>query len=533
MLQDREAMQLRDLVALEQLGLKVRAYEHGLSRRIRWVHTTELADASHYLQGGELILTTGLWRKRRGDEEHFVAILARTGVCGVVYGLPKPNARVPSTLIEACERHELPLLEASFDLPFISISKAVIDQFTDERQAALLSSIRRNDQLVNAMVDGNGSEGVIGVLARHRSLRPWLLAADGAIICSSPPEPSIADCRAAVRAIASAKKLPAEVLFSGETYGTAFPILADRADERYLVVRVREAELATEDRAAIEQALAFLRIESVRLQAVRAVESRFARELLHLIAEGESHAAEIAARLRSFDIDPDRSLVALVALVSEPDSSNLAHTVDVMDAFFALRNTLAVVAAGSDEAVAIFGPPASESDLGALGAELAETLRVKIERVSPIVGIGGRVNGARALRRSLVEAQQAARLGGRSPDSVSVTTYEQLASYKLLLALQEEELRDTFRVALLGPLVEYDERRKTELVQTLDVFLRSSGQWQEAASQLNVHVNTLRYRLARIEELTGRSLDSMESRVDFFLALRAGEQVASRLTLAS
>jgi purine catabolism regulator len=312
-----------------------------------------------------------------------------------------------------------------------------------------------------------------------------------------------------------------------------FPILADRADERYLVIRAREAELATEDRAAIDQALAFLQIESVRLQAVRAVETRFARELLHLIAEGESHAAEIAARLRSFDVDPDQSLVALVALVSESDPRVLSHTVDVMDVFFALRNTPAVVAAGDDEAVAIFGPPAAESDLGALGAELAETLRLKLEQATLIVGIGGPVNAARALRRSLVQAQQAARLGARTPGRVSVSTYEQLASYKLLLALQEEELRDTFYVALLGPLVEYDDRRKTELVQTLDVFLRLSGQWQEAASQLNVHVNTLRYRLARIEELTGRSIDSMESRVDFFLALRAGEHGSNGLNGAS
>jgi PucR family transcriptional regulator, purine catabolism regulatory protein len=57
-------------------------------------------------------------------------------------------------------------------------------------------------------------------------------------------------------------------------------------------------------------------------------------------------------------------------------------------------------------------------------------------------------------------------------------------------------------------------------VHTLEPFLRSGGQWQATAGALTIHVNTLRHRLKRVEELTGRSLQRMEDRVDFFLALR-------------
>jgi DNA-binding PucR family transcriptional regulator len=52
------------------------------------------------------------------------------------------------------------------------------------------------------------------------------------------------------------------------------------------------------------------------------------------------------------------------------------------------------------------------------------------------------------------------------------------------------------------------------------VFLDRSGSWNRCAAELHVHVNTLRYRIRRIEELTGRDLGTLENRVDFFLALR-------------
>ncbi|XVQ13549.1 PucR family transcriptional regulator [Spirillospora sp. CA-255316] len=94
-------------------------------------------------------------------------------------------------------------------------------------------------------------------------------------------------------------------------------------------------------------------------------------------------------------------------------------------------------------------------------------------------------------------------------------------SYALLLASVPEQTRWSFRTRLLGPLEEYDSVRQAELLHTLEVFLSCSGSWNRTATRLHVHVNTLRYRIRRIEELTGRDLGTLEDRVDFFLALRA------------
>jgi DNA-binding PucR family transcriptional regulator len=74
---------------------------------------------------------------------------------------------------------------------------------------------------------------------------------------------------------------------------------------------------------------------------------------------------------------------------------------------------------------------------------------------------------------------------------------------------------------VLDPVLAYDARTGAGLRETLEAFLDCSGSWSRAAEQLHLHVNTVRYRIGRVEELTGRDLGSFPDRVDVFLALRS------------
>lgn len=93
-------------------------------------------------------------------------------------------------------------------------------------------------------------------------------------------------------------------------------------------------------------------------------------------------------------------------------------------------------------------------------------------------------------------------------------------SCELLLASVPAPVLRSFRERLLRPLAEYDARHNAELLSTLRSFLACDGSWTACASRLYVHVNTVRYRIGRIEALTGRDLSALPDRVDFFLALR-------------
>jgi purine catabolism regulator len=104
-----------------------------------------------------------------------------------------------------------------------------------------------------------------------------------------------------------------------------------------------------------------------------------------------------------------------------------------------------------------------------------------------------------------------------------VATFQDLGSFQLLLSLQDEEALRLFCDSILGPIEAGDGHYGGELMRSLEAFIEENGQWERAARRLYCHRHTLRYRIRRVEELTGRSLSSARDRIEFWLALRGRE----------
>ncbi|MEU2720371.1 PucR family transcriptional regulator [Streptomyces smyrnaeus] len=136
------------------------------------------------------------------------------------------------------------------------------------------------------------------------------------------------------------------------------------------------------------------------------------------------------------------------------------------------------------------------------------------------LGVSAAVHSAEGLRGALEEARHARRVAAARPGAVRAAGHEELASHVLLLPFVPDDVRRAFTARLLDPLREYDRKHRAELVPTLEAFLSSDGSWTRCAGRLHLHVNTLRYRVSRIEQLTGRDLSRLEDKLDFFLALR-------------
>ncbi|SEG11405.1 PucR C-terminal helix-turn-helix domain-containing protein [Actinacidiphila yanglinensis] len=136
------------------------------------------------------------------------------------------------------------------------------------------------------------------------------------------------------------------------------------------------------------------------------------------------------------------------------------------------------------------------------------------------IGVSAAVHSPEGLRGALEEARHARRVAAARPGRVCVAGDDELASHVLLLPFVPDDVRRAFTARLLDPLHAYDRRHRAELIPTLEAFLDCDGSWTRCASRLHLHVNTLRYRIGRIEQLTGRDLARLEDKLDFFLALR-------------
>ncbi len=213
----------------------------------------------------------------------------------------------------------------------------------------------------------------------------------------------------------------------------------------------------------------------------------------------------------------ERRLALLVAQGLGADAQGLPYR--VADGMAVL--VLAVERFGGAEALAAWAT-ALHRQLAAAWSEGA--LSGGLGRVQP--GLGG-------IRLAYQGALWALDLGERLFGAGQLTRLQDLGVYQLLVALQRSPALRDFYQELLGPLVEYDQRKGGDLLHTLEAYLNTQSSPSETAVRLHLHRNTVLYRLRRIRELLGRDLDDPEQRLALQLALRARRVLAAAADLPS
>ncbi|WP_043266928.1 PucR family transcriptional regulator [Streptomyces sp. CT34] len=571
-------MRLRALLDTHSLGLRLLGGEDELDRTVRGVMTTDLRDPSRYLSGGELVLTGLAWRREPEDSERFVRILAAAGVAGLAAGEAELGA-IPDDLVQACRRHRLPLFSVVEDVSFASITEHVVRQVSSERAGDLAAVVDRHRRLMTSGPAGGGPEVVLDLLGSDLDLRAWVLSPTGRQIAGStladsgPELPAELGARLAGEHLAAARtgrRGPHRVTIegggaqrldegrgSGDGPGGAtyslFPIRYEGRDLRQtllsdwlLAVEADAGDWPEERLDLLHGVTQLIAVERDRRDAARTVRRRLAQEVLELVQTG-APPAEIAARLRvaapvllpGLGTAPHWQIV--VARVEweggdvpgGPVAQSLLEEVLVDPGTFGPEpsDRIAVAHTG-DEAVALVPLPAvpdeSTDGTSADGLHADALLRVVQDPLSRgldgdgrlTIGVSASVHSAEGLRGALEEARHARRVAAARPGRVCAAGHEELASHVLLLPFVPDDVRRAFTARLLDPLRDYDRRHRAELIPTLEAFLDCDGSWTRCATRLHLHVNTLRYRVGRIEQLTGRDLSRLEDKLDFFLALR-------------
>jgi sugar diacid utilization regulator len=136
------------------------------------------------------------------------------------------------------------------------------------------------------------------------------------------------------------------------------------------------------------------------------------------------------------------------------------------------------------------------------------------------IGIGSLVDAPSALPRSLSEAQRAFKIKQASPTPYGSRRFEDLGVYRILDSGEGRPEVRSFMQEWLGELLDYDRTKRAELVKTLAHYLDCGGNYDLTAQSLQIHRSTLRYRLARIRDITGRDLQDVDTRLNLHLATR-------------
>ncbi len=259
-------------------------------------------------------------------------------------------------------------------------------------------------------------------------------------------------------------------------------------------------------------------LELMRERAVRDTERRLAGDVLAEALGGNLGAQELRSRLEPFGISGAVSVALYEVEPRAEDADVLTESLgEAGAAALAAVNT----AAGRPLLCAIFATgerdPIELARLGreALGSD-GRIVRAAVSRPAPTA----------ALRQSFHEARcalEATRThNGHAPD---VASHRDLGAFTLLLSLQDDDALRTYADNLLRPIEDGEGDYGPELLRSLEAFIERNGQWERAARDLYCHRHTLRYRIRRVEELTGRDLAQAQDRIELWLALRARELV--------
>jgi len=490
---------VRKLAFDETLALRLLAGSRGGGARLRSAQASDLAHPGRYVLPGEVVLTNGLWTDEVGAAEWVDEVRLAGGV-GIGFGISARHPTVPEELCAACDRRRLPLFEVPENVSFASVSQRVHEWTATDASALLRHQLQRTRQLAQSLAGGGGRAELLRVLEQETGLQGAFVGPGGRMMAHRGTRIT-ADIAASASHAALRGSLPSPV---GDA-ATAFGLPGQRRHST-LVVGAPMAAISDDARLIIEQIAAFIAFEDARADGFADGRQALAGELVRLLREGELGDAAFEARLEALGLDP-RGGVQVVCAPADGDL--LRYAADACGLRYAV--------AQSDEDYIVLAQAGGDSLVGQLRAALAEA------GADPVLGTSPVATGVSGVRRALAQARAALRLADRRPPGERVVDAGEVGSATLLLELLEPSAIAAYRSAVLGPLEAWDREHGGQLLPTLRTFLEVGGRWREAAALLHVHHNTLRYRLQRVEELTGRRLAVTAERVDLFLALAAAD----------
>lgn len=469
------SLTLTDLLSAPHLKLRtVGSATATIDTAIAWAAVTEMENPQPFLSGGELVLTTGVRQTTAVAQRSFVRAVKRAGAVGIGFGIGLGHETVPQPLIAEANRWGLPVVEVPYETPFIAIGKLIADSRSADHYAKLERLLGQHQVLAKALLSGGGLLALLNKLATMTRTEVALTQYGSELFSTAANPTPVNDDGWFAVALATGSR-----------------------DSSTLWLRK-----PFDDGGIVDYAKGLISVELNNLVLRRLSASKLAGAVLQDVISGTLAAADAPSRLNAVGINPALKHHVLLVQATGRAFKALAS----MPLPPALDG--AVTAVVNEELLII--APAAGSD----AAKVANALSHQLFDVglNLPVGVGGAYLHGNGLRWSYFEARDAIRR------AQPVNLPERLSLTSLLLASEDVPMADMAAEAV-GPLVEFDQAHGSELLSTLDTYLRLDGSVAAVASELTLHRNTVRYRLSQITELTGYDPAVTADRVQLWLAM--------------
>jgi purine catabolism regulator len=528
----------------------------GLDRRITGVRVLEAPETLRSVVAGDLLLTMGFaFKDDSYAQSSVVGNLARAGSAGLVVR-PEPYlGEIPLAMAAQANELAYPLLAIPEHVAYEHIALPIVQEQLMAREARAQQSFDTYRRFTQLVVEGAGVQGLLqalgelllgfaafadpelNVLARYvpsSQQRPqgetagsgrWHELLELGSLDSMVHSPR----RSSERGPDQTPEMLAE--------GIVAPLVAGHDCHGYVFAIPnpevpRDFAMVTLEHAASALALQLLKDREVA-QAEYRVRGELADDLL-AGSYGDEEDVFRRARFLRYELSVPHAL--LLVKMDEFARRIREGTYDKTHIAYLRRQFLGLVTGAvdreyprhlvrsrSDSVVLLLPVPQGSADVGAieqLAHRIVQAVTESALGIAASVAIGPICRKPGEFRSALTEAQRAAGLAAKLGKHGQVIPVERLGIYRFLAELGDRTGLEAFAKQLLEPLVNYDRARGTPFLRTLEIYLQQHGNLMHTARELHVHLNTLRYRLARISEISGIDLKDEDLRLDLLLALR-------------
>ncbi len=501
----------------------------GLERRITWSCSMRVRlPAFDSIQGGELALLT-LAKLRRLNETltHLITSLHKEGVSAIAVAAQSLEVLGTEAITLANQLH-LPLILLPPLAPIEEIEREVIAFVVSFRDEIERKATEVSQQLMQLSIQGVDVAGACDFLAQSRD--KWVVMQDAEQHIRLQAAPS------SKKALLLDDPLTDEFLRSHGLARVVEPILIRHEIVGYLSLLGDGSTFDYSERLVLNHVAPIFALEFARDRERSEVAGRYHVEAFMSVLQGQyQQPEEILARVRhlGYDLTGPHTVVLFETSMNEENATLSLWARRIREEMMRLWPTCWLMSDASR--VTALVPITALTDEEQQGeTEEEQTLVARIERFVtrlrqvrgnvplPLFscGIGRTAAQVQGIPQSFREAQRAVEIGRRLFGEGKIHSFARLGIYRLLFYLDGQSELTTFYQEMLGPLLDYDARHDGTYIKTLECYFQYNGNLSQTARTMHFHRNSLIYRLERIEEILGRSLEDAELRLSLQIALK-------------
>ena len=499
---------LSAVLSCTDLGLSLVAGQRGVDTRgtVRWIHSSELPDPTRWLQGNDILLTTGfgIYHSAEEQQKSLIAKLDERGCVALGIALGDWLKSVPSVILAEAEARAFPIFLVPYDVPFSVVTKRVAELIFQEQYTPLRRSIDLHRELLAIVLSGKDPQALIQLMLRQ-------VPSCGCILFDFYGNPVVevgeiggspAEIWPAVRG--HWRRDRSHIEFQGR-HLTISAIRLDQ-DVEGLLVFSSPNELNENEGMLFEQSVAAVQLSLARRQSARSSRRSIVGELVAEVIAGGLPARAIAHRLTRLGFRGDTDFTVLCMPI--PPHVTEDSVCGFVEDQIADRRLTPIVGACQGRIFCIV--PSGEEVAQCLvdGARKRGWQNFNVGRSMLRASVADFEVGV----REAMIATQAGRGGG-------VIDVSEIGLRGLVPRIASDGWAQVYVDQVLGPILRAQESERTHLMETLVHYLRHNCRPGSTAAALGIHRHTLAYRLNRITELSGRDPRRGRDMVELGLAL--------------